>query len=290
MIARTFLTLLAATAMTTPLLAAPDGQGSRAAPSVWRIAPPVRVAQASPPAQRPVTPPPPAARTQDADGRPSQGSEQVRTLSPNGDIRIPQEVGGFPTNQVTDRPFGSPEGGQDGYKETIGALQRTLTELQQLQLQTKQAHWNVSGTLWYPLHGLLQEHYEGLSKYADECAERMLAVGASSDGRANTIIRTWGVPEIPGGFLDDAQVIVWFTNAYKKVSEEIRAGIKDTNEPDPTTSNLLQEIQHGIDKYQWQMRAFLQRTPTDPNTGWDLNNNKPVDLPSQAPAVDPNKP
>ncbi len=33
-----------------------------------------------------------------------------------------------------------------------------LTELQQLQLQLKQAHWNVSGTLFYPLHLLLQEH------------------------------------------------------------------------------------------------------------------------------------
>lgn len=52
------------------------------------------------------------------------------------------------------------------------ALQNTLTELQALQLQTKQAHWNVSGTLWSTLHELLQDHYEGISKYADDVAER----------------------------------------------------------------------------------------------------------------------
>ena len=223
-------------------------------------------------------------------GRPSQGSEAVKTLSPNGEIRIPQDVGRFPTNQVTNRPYVSPEGGAEGYKKTVGALQRTLTELQQLQLQTKQAHWNVSGTLFYPLHLLLQEHYEGLSKYADMCAERLLAIGSSADGRANTIIRTSGVPEIPGGFLDDAQVIVWFTNAYKKVGEEIRAGVKDTNEPDPTSSNLLQEIENAIDKYQWQMRAHYQRTATDPNSGKDLNNGAAVDLPSEDPKFDPNTP
>ena len=116
---------------------------------------------------------------------------------------------------------------------------------------------NVSGTLFYSLHELLQDHYEGLSKDADECAERLLAIGSSSDGRATTIVKTSAIPEIPGGYIDDAQVIVWFTDSYKMVGEEIRAGIKDTQYPDPTSSNLLQEIEHGIDKYQWQMRAFV---------------------------------
>jgi starvation-inducible DNA-binding protein len=216
-----------------------------------------------------------------------RGREEERTRSPRSDIRIPRQIGRFPTNQVTNRPFVSAGHGTEGYSKTVGALQRALVELQQLQLQTKQAHWNVSGTLFRPLHIMLQEHYEGLSKYADEVAERLLAIGSSADGRANTIVRTSGVPEIPGGFLDDAQVIVWFTDAYKKVGEEIRAGVIDTNEPDPTTSNLLQEVELGVDKYQWQMRAHVQRTATDANTGWDLNDNKPVDLPSRTPPAQP---
>lgn len=202
-----------------------------------------------------------------------------------------QSLGAFPTNEISRQPVIDLGAGEDGVKKDITALQQTLTELQQLQLQTKQAHWNASGTLYYPLHLLLQEHYEGLSKYADTIAERLLAVGASADGRANTIVRTSGVPEIPGGFLDDAQILVWFTNAYKRVGEEVHAAIKTTEDVDPTTSNLLQEVEHGIAKYQWQMRAQLQRTHTDPNTGWDLNDNKPVDLQGQqAPAPAPAKP
>ena len=35
------------------------------------------------------------------------------------------------------------------------------------------------------------------------------------------------------------------------------------------------------------MRGFVQRTHTDPNTGFDINN-KPVDLPSQPSKIDPN--
>ncbi len=194
-----------------------------------------------------------------------------------------QQTGPFPLNSVTDRVHSGPQGG--ALRPSIIALQQTLTELQQLQLQTKQAHWNVSGTLFYPLHELLQDHYEGVAKYADEVAERLQGIGVSSDGRANTIIRGSRIPEYPGGFVDDAQVIQWFAQYYRVTSDEIAQGIKATEDTDPTTSNLLQEVQHAIDKYQWQMRAMIQPTPTDPNSGSDLNNGRPV-----APAALPRSP
>ena len=68
-------------------------------------------------------------------------------------------------------------------------------------------------------------------------------------------------------------------------SDEIAAGIKATEDKDPTTSNLLQEVQHAIDKYQWQMRAMIQSTPTDSNTGAELNGGRPL-----APAGRPSAP
>ncbi len=212
----------------------------------------------------------------------------ARSISPNSAIKMFQSLGTFPTNTVTNRPFVGPQQGREGYKKTVAALQKTLTELQQLQLQLKQSHWNVSGTLFYPLHLLFQQHYEGVSKYADMVAQRLLTIGSSSDGRATTIVQTSAIPEMPGGFLDDAQLIVWWTSTYKVVGDEIRQAIRDTSEPDPTTSNLLQSVEQGIDEYQWFFRAMVQATPTDKNTGWDLNDNKPVDLPDQVPAGQPN--
>jgi starvation-inducible DNA-binding protein len=257
--------LLVGTALPLPVLANGAPVASPTAPNAMTVLSRIDLAQADQPAA--------ATRTDDV-----RGASQTRTTSP-------QPVGAFPTNEMSGLPVIGLDGGADAIKKDVAALQQTLTELQQLQLQTKQAHWNASGTLYYPLHLLLQEHYEGLSKYADTIAERLLAVGASADGRANTIVRTSGVPEIPGGFLDDAQILAWFTNAYKRVGEEVNAAIKATEPVDPTTSNLLQEVEHGIAKYQWQMRAQLQRTRTDPNTGWDLNDNKPVDLsPQTSPA------
>jgi starvation-inducible DNA-binding protein len=45
-------------------------------------------------------------------------------------------------------------------------------------------------------------------------------------------------------------VVAWFTGTYKVVGDEIRQAILDTQDSDPTTSNLLQETEHVIDKYQ----------------------------------------
>ncbi|MGY2894406.1 Dps family protein [Deinococcus sp. UYEF24] len=205
---------------------------------------------------------------------------------PATNTNTPAAQTGQPTAQNTgtnsplpyNRASGLPSAGTDDLKKSVMALQTTLTELQALQLQTKQAHWNVSGTLFYTQHELLQDHYEGVSKYADMVAERMLAVGASSDGRAITVVATSNLPEIPGGFLDDHQVIQFFVYQYETVGQRIHQRINDVEKVDPTSANLLQEVEDGIEKYQWQERAFLQTTPTDPNNGFDINNGKPVPL------------
>ena len=230
---------------------------------------------------------PALAQTAGGSGASPNQVPQARSISPSSAIKMFQPLGTFPTNTVSNRPFVGPQQGSEGYKKTVAALQRTLTELQQLQLQLKQSHWNVSGTLFYPLHLLFQEHYNGVSKDADMVAQRLLAIGSSSDGRATTIVQTSAIPEMPGGFLDDAQLIVWWTNTYKVVGDELRQAIRDTNEPDPTSSNLLQSVEQAIDEYQWFFRAMVQATPTDKNSGWNLNDNKPVDLPDQVPAGQP---
>ena len=165
------------------------------------------------------------------------------------------------------------------YKKAPAALQSTLTELQQLSLQTKQAHWNVSGTLFYPLHQMLQEHYEGISGYADMVSERMLSVGSSSDGRAPTIVETSKLPEISAGFIDDAEVLKFFIKQYQTVGQRLHDRIGEVEKVDPTSANLLQEVESGIEKYQWQVRAEFQPTSTDNNDGSNLNGGTPVEIP-----------
>ncbi len=185
-----------------------------------------------------------------------------------------QEV---PVNSISDLPKVAPKKQAD--LETVGqVLQSQLIELQNLALQAKQAHWNVSGTLFYTLHELLQEHYEGYSKYADMVAERMLSIGVSSDGRAQTIVETAQMPIIPGGFIDDAEVIRFFIDDLKLTGDRTRGRIQEIEDLDPTSANLLQEVEAILGEYQWQFRAFAQPTPTDNNNGSELNQDNTTPL------------
>ena len=160
--------------------------------------------------------------------------------------------------------------GTPGTSRSARALQATLIELQALQLQTKQAHWNVSGTLYWPLHEMLDAHYAGIAKLSDVVAERMLAVGSPADGRPQTIIDRAELPEIAEGFVDDAWCLTFFAQQYATVSDRLFERITELEDGDPTSANLLQEVEQEIDKDQWQMRAHLQPTPTDRNTGADI--------------------
>ena len=185
-------------------------------------------------------------------------------------------------NPVSDLPKIAPEAEAD--LEAVGqALQGQLIELQNLALQAKQAHWNVSGTLYYPLHELLQEHYEGYTEYADRVAERLLSIGVASDGRAETIVETANMTTIPGGFIDDAEVLRFFIDELVLVGDRTRERIRETEDPDPTTSNLLQEVEYTLAQYQWQYRAHAQSTPTDAQNGSELNqdNSAPLYGPGQ---------
>ena len=66
-------------------------------------------------------------------------------------------------------------------------LQVALTVLTDLSLLGKQAHWNVVGPLFRPLHLQLDEMIDAWRAAADAVAERAVALGHSPDGRAATV-------------------------------------------------------------------------------------------------------
>ncbi len=140
--------LLVSTALSPALAVMPPSPRPGNIPLASQILARVQVAQADRTA--------PAADPQ-ASGARTDGVRQ----SSQTQVGSRQPTGAFPTNEISRQPVIDLGAGEDGMKKDVAALQQTLTELQQLQLQTKQAHWNASGTLYYPLHLLLQEHTRG---------------------------------------------------------------------------------------------------------------------------------
>jgi starvation-inducible DNA-binding protein len=93
------------------------------------------------------------------------------------------------------------------------SLQATLVELIDLSLQAKQAHWNLVGPSFGPIHLLLDELTDQYRDWYDELAERLVASGVSADGRIATVSAGTPLEPLPAGRLRDQDVLAFFDRA-----------------------------------------------------------------------------
>ena len=66
-------------------------------------------------------------------------------------------------------------------------LQKLLPELVALSLDAKQAHWNMTGPAFLPLHALTDDIAADTRAWADRIAERAVALGFYVDARPSTV-------------------------------------------------------------------------------------------------------
>ena len=143
----------------------------------------------------------------------------------------------------------------DKARPTQQALQATLYELIGLQQNIQQLHWNVTGPTFYSTHEMLGDFYKTVAGYVDTVAERNRALGVAVDGRPSAVAANAHLPELPFAETKDAEGLKMLTVAFKPENDRIYARIKATEETDPVTSNMLQEVAHDIDKQLWMLRA-----------------------------------
>src|SRR6201984_1408389 len=91
-------------------------------------------------------------------------------------------------------------------------LQTVLVDLIELHLQGKQAHWNVVGTNFRDVHLQLDSIADIAREASDTIAERMRALDAVPDGRADTVVALTTVPAIPPGLLGATETVDTMTN------------------------------------------------------------------------------
>src|SRR5438477_6165845 len=72
-------------------------------------------------------------------------------------------------------------------KQMTDLLNASLVELIDLQLQAKQAHWNVKGPSFIALHELFDQVAEAVEKAVDTVAERAVALGGVATGTVELV-------------------------------------------------------------------------------------------------------
>ena len=134
-------------------------------------------------------------------------------------------------------------------------LQRVLVDLIELHLQGKQAHWNVVGHNFRDLHLQLDEIVEAARDASDTIAERMRALHASPDGRADTVVATTSLTRFPDGLHDTSEVVDLITVRLNRAAATGRDVHDDVDAEDPSTADLLHAIIDTLEKYAWMVSA-----------------------------------
>src|SRR5258707_14755685 len=87
--------------------------------------------------------------------------------------------------------------------ELNGLMNQRLADAVDLQLQMKQAHWNVKGPHFIGLHELFDQIDEAVESYVDLIAERIVQLGGIAEGTVRVAAARSRLGEyplaIPGG-------------------------------------------------------------------------------------------
>lgn len=155
----------------------------------------------------------------------------------------------------TDHPSSTTGGGFTASDRLGDHLQQILVDLIALQLQAKQAQWNVVGRNFRDVHLQLDEIMNISRDAADTIAERMRALGKVADGRAPTVAGTARLTPLPLGELGTPTVVDLITDGMRAVVADIRRFHDDIDGEDPSTSDLLHGMVVELEKQAWMLSA-----------------------------------
>ena len=141
--------------------------------------------------------------------------------------------------------------------ETI--LQDRLADSIDLQIQAKQAHWNVKGPNFIALHELFDKIAEESEEYPDLIAERIVQFGGIAEGTVQVVANRSSLSDYPLVLTTGHEHIEAFSRSLAVYGELIRGAIKQAVElDDPATADIFTQISRGVDKNLWFIEAHNQ--------------------------------
>jgi len=135
------------------------------------------------------------------------------------------------------------------------SLQSCLADLIELQLQSKQAHWNLVGQDFRSLHLELDDVVTTARNAGDDVAERIRALDGVPDGRSEKITAAHSLPRLPDGLIRTDVVLDLITDRLSAAVKTLRDVQAITDKHDPPSSDLLNGIVLELEKQRWMLRA-----------------------------------
>ena len=142
----------------------------------------------------------------------------------------------------------------------IELLNRRLADAIDLQLQCRQAYWNVKGSQFMALRELFDKIVEDVEKDANLIAGRIVQLGGMAEGTARAVARRTSLDESlatteSGGHITALSTSLIAFGRVTRYACEQATQLKDTD-----TATIFTEIARGTDSWLW----FVE---TSPQTG-----------------------
>ena len=138
-------------------------------------------------------------------------------------------------------------------------LNERLADAIDLQLQAKQAHWNVKGESFIALHELFDQVSTNATTAVDLLAERVVQLGGTAEGGVRTVAERSGLDVYPSEICAGTDHVEALARALAAFAARVRRGIDETDElGDVATSDLLTEITRAADKDLWFVEAHAE--------------------------------
>jgi starvation-inducible DNA-binding protein len=141
----------------------------------------------------------------------------------------------------------------------IELLNRRLADAIDLQLQSRQAYWNVKGPHFMALRELFDKVVHGVEEYANLIAEHIVQLGGVAEGTAHAVARRTALDGYLLATADGNGHIEALTATLAAFGKHARYASAQASElQDADTADIFTEIARGIDKWLWFVETSQQ--------------------------------
>ncbi len=138
----------------------------------------------------------------------------------------------------------------------VALLNARLLDAIDLQLQAKQAHWNVKGPQFIALHELFDKVADAAEQAVDLIAERSVQLGGVAIGAAKAVASGSKLEPYPLSAVDGAAHVEALSTALARFGALARKAIEEADAlDDKDTADLFTEVSREADKYLWFVEA-----------------------------------
>ena len=142
-------------------------------------------------------------------------------------------------------------------KQIVSGLERMMADSFMVYLKTLYFHWNVTGPMFQPLHGVFETQYQELALAVDELAERIRSLGYPAPGTFQQFNHLTSITEEAKVPDSDTmlQLLVEGHESVIRVGREVAKVAEHAS--DISTLDLVTKQVEAHEKTAWMLRSFL---------------------------------